>query len=246
MRVLLLILLMCPPLLAADREPTVTGTVIDAHGQPVPGATVCSQWRLPEPGISGQPLLPSTKTDAAGHFAQTWIGSMRERVTYMVYDSTQKLGALVDMPADDASKPVTVKLRPLHQVHFALETPVPPATNQTLGHIWTHSGAVVGAVFSTRGSLLLPSGQYELSASTDDTDPERQSFLVADSDVTLPPLKLTLSPMAQHYGHGTPELSTLRDMNHESFEIGPFRVTGPSSTSGQTGVSPAYKRASQS
>ncbi len=41
--------------------------------------------------------------------------------------------------------------------------------------------------------------------------------------MTLPPLKLTLSPMAQHYGHGTPELSTLRDMNHEPFEIGPFQ-----------------------
>lgn len=142
-----------PALLSADREPTVTGTVIDAHGQPVPGATVCSQWRLPEPGISGQPLLPSTKTDAAGHFAQTWIGSMRQRVTYMVYDSTQKLGALVDMPADDASKPVTVKLRPLHQVHFCAGNTRPARDESDLRPHLDTLGAPLWELYSAPADL---------------------------------------------------------------------------------------------
>lgn len=34
---------------------------------------------------------------------------------------------------------------------------------------------------------------------------------------------VTLSPMEQHYGHGTPKMSTLQDMDHRPFEIGSLR-----------------------
>ena len=223
MRLLLLIVLISPVLRASNIEPTVSGKIVDSHGKPVAGAVISAKWKLQGTGDSAVPYGPRAVTEASGHFSSLWIGSTNCRSAFMVYDSFRKEGAVVDMATADLGKPVVVRLKSLQTVHFDLR--VPASINSTIlpGELSTQSGVVVGGLSAGSGSLLLPPGNYDLFAVTEDTLPERAPFSVSDKEVSLPILELKLSPMAHHYGHGTPDLSTLLDMDHSPYNIGDLR-----------------------
>lgn len=228
-RMLLLVLVLwlsiSQPLLAVDALSTLTGTVVDVQGRPASGAVLCAQWGAPKTGATALPLGPSATADAAGHFRVTSPNFMfgNGRITALVYNPTHTQGALVDMAVTHVVQPLTIRLQPVQAVHYQLRAPIPIGANEVTAHIWTQSGTVVGSVLGTGGTLMLPPGKYELHVSVSDIDSARQSFTVADGNVTLEPLKLALSPMAQHYGDGTPEVSALRDMDHQAFKIGSLR-----------------------
>lgn len=210
-------------LCAASAELTLTGTVVDGQGRPVPQAVLCPQWGPPRPAALALPLGPSVKTDGAGHFSlPLWPGA-NNRIALFVYNSTSTQGALVDLASTDVVQPLTIRLQPLHAVRYRLRVSVPVGSSENTAHLWTQSGVVVGSVLGTEGVLMLPRGQYALKTGIDDTTGARQPFTVADADLTLESLELALSPMAQHYGQGTPTMSPLRDMDHRLFEIGSLR-----------------------
>ncbi len=217
---LMVLLLICFPLCAINEVLALTGVVVDVQGRPVSEAVLCSQWGPPKAAAVALPLGPSVMTDAAGHFSLPSSLIMSSRLALLVYNSTNTQGALVDMAITDAVQPLTIRLQPLHAVRYLLRVPVPIGANENTAHIWTQSGEVVGSVLGIKGTLMLPPGKYELKTGVDDTDRASQPFTVAGTDVTLEPLQLALSPMAQHYGHGTPTVSTLRDMNRQLLDIG--------------------------
>lgn len=224
MRSLLLIFLICPVLRASNIEPTISGKIIDSHGKPVAGAVISAQWKLQAPGDSVVPFGPRAVTEASGHFSSLWIGSMSGRSAFMVYDSLRKEGAVIDMATPDLGKPLVVRLKPLQTVHFDLRVPASIDSTIPQSQLSTRSGVIVVGLSAGSGSLLLPPGKYDLFAVTEeDTRPVRASFSVSDKEVSLPILELKLSPIAQHYGRGTPDLSTLLDMDHSPYNIGDLR-----------------------
>ncbi|HZB89203.1 MAG TPA: TlpA disulfide reductase family protein [Terracidiphilus sp.] len=79
---------------------------------------------------------------------------------------------------------------------------------------------MLGAIRGTDGVLKLPPGRYSLHILLEKVDRQAQPFEVADRDLTLPTLHFALAPIPQHYGHGTPTISTLWDMKNRPFEIG--------------------------
>lgn len=70
--------------------------------------------------IFAEPLTPSVKTDAAGHFSLGLIAAFKEHVAFMVYDSTGQHGALFDSSSIDAAKPLKIGLQDLHAMHYEI------------------------------------------------------------------------------------------------------------------------------
>jgi thiol-disulfide isomerase/thioredoxin len=202
----------------AATAPSCKGIVLDAQRKPVASAIISEQWKPATPGSLPESLTNTVKTDATGHFSLGPLSVFNEHVAFMVYDSTGKHGALVDSSSVKAAEPLEIGLKDLQATHYEI---LPPGSSEEeyTGRLYTGSGVPVAPLVKIRGTVMLPPGKYELRTSTRDSDLGTQRFEVQHREVMLPPLRLDFSPMARHYGHGTPELDTLTDMNDRPFKM---------------------------
>jgi thiol-disulfide isomerase/thioredoxin len=224
MRTMLIAFLLTLPIHAASSvEPTVAGRVVDSGGKPVIGAVISSRWNFQGVEASAIPAGPRAVTDASGHFSPLWVGRSVDKLAVMVYDSVRRQGALLALTRADLTKPLIVKLRPLQRVYLDLRGPRSIQQAYAQATLNTQYGVFVAGVFVRSGLLLLPPGNYELLTTIEGTSSRRLSFSVIDSEVRLPVIELHLSPMVQHYGHGTPEVATLLDMDQSPYNIGDLR-----------------------
>ena len=198
----------------------VSGTVLDSRGKPAPAAVIAEQWGPEMLGAPVRPLSPSVTTDSRGQFSfeasQMWNGN----VAFLIFDSAGRESALVNLPLKELSATRTFRLAPLHSVAYRLKSPAPIGKSDRSGEVKTLSGAPLEPLYGDRGTVSLPPGNYRITAGLDDTRMSRLDFTVAERSVILAPVALELSPMAQHYGHGTPALATLRNLSGEPFAIG--------------------------
>ena len=201
------------------------GVVLDARGLPLADATLAEQWGVKK-GAARSPLTPlATTTHADGSFVLTYGSDFNGRFALLVYDKARLQGAIVDLPASERERPLTIRLRPLQTVHYSILIPGSLANESMSAELYTSTGIPIAALFNVaRGSVTLPPGQYLIKARLPDAEVAARAFSVATQEVTVPPLHIQPSLIAQHYGHGTPDLTpSLLTMDHRPATIQPVR-----------------------
>ena len=126
---------------------------------------------------------------------------------------------MIAFPTAGTGDPIQVRLAPLHAVRYALQASHPIADKEVTGHIYADSFFPIGSITGSRGTLQLPPGAYMLWVEVEDTISTKQPFTVGASDIDLPLIVFQPSKMAIHFGHGTPRLSPMRDMENQPFEV---------------------------
>ncbi len=145
--------------------PETRGVVLDAGGSPIADATLAEQWGI-EKGAARSPLTPvATTTYADGSFSLPNGADSNGRFALLVYDKARLHGAMVDLPASEREKPLTIRLRPLQTVDYSILVTGSLTKESTSAKLYTLSGIPIAALFSVpRGSVTLPPGQYLLKA----------------------------------------------------------------------------------
>jgi thiol-disulfide isomerase/thioredoxin len=201
------------------------GSVVDQLNRPVAGAILCPEWGKGQNGLLA-PLGPSATTDASGRFSLEITPGFTDyhgRIALLAFDSSRKLGAFIDEKEQQWTKPIVIHLKPVYQVRYAASVELSVSGQTSVGIYSQTDMAPIPSLPGNSGTVDLPPGMYELHASAPETIPAKESFTIENSEVNLPPLSLKMSPMMRHYGHGTPRLSTLTDLNHRNLDIGPLR-----------------------
>jgi thiol-disulfide isomerase/thioredoxin len=201
------------------------GSVVDQLNRPIAGAVLCPEWGMGQNGALA-PIGPSATTDRSGRFSLEITPGFTDyhgRVALLAFDPSRKLGAFIDNREQEWTQPIVIHLMPVHQVRYAASV---EGGGQTSVGVYSQTDMVpIPSLPGNAGTVALPPGMYELRASASETIPAKERFTVENSDVNLPALtlKLELSPMTRHYGHGTPTLSPVTDLDHRSLNIGPLR-----------------------
>ena len=210
----------------ADGPPKMLrGSVVDEQNRPVAGAVLCPEWGMGKDGLLA-PLGPSATTDGSGQFRLEITPGFtvsKGRIALLAFDPSRKFGAFIDNEEQQLTRRMTIHLKPVHQVRYATSIEDSKSGRLTTVEVYSQTDMVpIPSLPGNSGAVNLPPGVYELHASAPDAIRAKESFTVENSDLDLPPLKLELSTMARHYGHGTPSLSPLMDFDHQRFDIGPL------------------------
>ena len=189
-------------------------------------AGVCPQWG-PVDDKPLEPLGPHATTDESGAFALLVARGFTEnggKITFLAFNHERTQGALMELASSDIDKQVAVTLGPVYSAHYSIQVPAQVKMPHTAGFVVTTSGAALEPLWGTSGSVKLPPGAY-VAEIHPGVDAERTSslFVLGDRDITLPPIRVSTSIVARHYGRGTPRLSILQDMDHKPFQIDSLR-----------------------
>jgi thiol-disulfide isomerase/thioredoxin len=204
------------------------GSVVDQLNRPVAGAILCPEWGMGPNGVL-RPLGSSATTDASGQFSLQITPGFTDfngRIALLTFDSNQKLGAFIDGKEQEWTQPIVIHLTPVHRVRYAASVGHSQSGARVSVAIYSQTNMVpIPSLPADAGTVDLPPGNYEIHASAPETIPTQEKFTVENSDVNLPALtlKVHLSPMTRHYGHGTPTLSPVTDLDHRNLNIGPLR-----------------------
>jgi hypothetical protein len=130
------------------------GVVLDARGLPLADATLAEQWGI-EKGAARSPLTPlATTTHADGSFVLTYGSDFNGRFALLVCDKARLQGAIVDLPASERERPLTIRLRPLQTVHYSILIPGSLANESMSAELYTSTGIPIAALFNVaRGSV---------------------------------------------------------------------------------------------
>jgi hypothetical protein len=196
------------------RPVKVTGTVVDAKGHPVDGATVASFWmrsaRGPyrQGGRSFNPVRGVT-TDRDGAFTVELQLYGRDGAL-MAMDNAQKMGASVIFKAKGPSEPLKITLGPLVRVHGSFScselAKKPTWTNVYISLMPDNIRLVMNDSFEAEFDVLLPPGTYHFrSYGTDVADLEKEITANADTpDLDLGVLDFSATIIAKHKGKAPP------------------------------------------
>ena len=201
------------------------GSVVDARNRPIEGVVLCPEWGMDKDGLLA-PLGPSATTDSSGRFSLEITPGFtvsKGRIALLAFDPSRKLGAFIDNEQRQWTRNMMIHLKPVHQIRYVISIEDSQSGRLTTVEIYSQTDMVpIPSLPGNSGAVNLPPGSYELHASAPDATRTKERFTVENSDLNLPPLKLELSTMARHYGHGTPRLSPLMGFNHQRFDIGPL------------------------
>ena len=203
----------------------VRGAVLDGGGSPIAEATLAEQWGI-EKGVGQSPLTPvATTTHADGSFSLRPTSEFNGRFALLVFDKARLQGAIIDLPTSKLHSPFAIRLQTLQNVRYTIVLPDSLREESSSAELYTSSGIPIAALPGvTRGSVSLPPGNYLLKARVPDSEVAVSTFSVGTQEVTVPPLHIEPSSIAQHYGHGTPDLTpSLLTLDQKSATIHPVR-----------------------
>jgi len=200
--------------------------VVDEQNRPVAGAILCPQWGMGPDGRLA-PLGPSATTGASGEFSLENTPGFTEyhgRIALLAFGPSRNLGAFVDTDERGWTQRRVIRLLPVHQVRYAASFENAHREGPITVQFYSQADMLpIPSLPGSSGTIDLPPGRYELHASAPDADPAKEQFVLGNSNVELPPLRLELSPVARHFGRGTPRLTALTDLERRSLDIDPLR-----------------------
>src|SRR5579863_7441071 len=97
--------------------PVLTGRVTDADGGPLADVEVAQFWLAGSGDPAGFRAYGGTKSDPQGGF-ELKVSREHYPATLFAMDSTRQRGAVVVLPDAAAARHLTVRLGPLHTVHY--------------------------------------------------------------------------------------------------------------------------------
>lgn len=204
----------CAGLAVAQEPPkpqdlTLSGTVTDAAGKPVAGATVGQSWQLEAGRWTAS---RHATTDADGKFTLSSRVFPGRTYSLCAFDAEQARGACRAYTADEAQTPLTLQLAPLATVEGRLvckalaRVPAGGHANVSLAKPFQHLvGHEIGADGAFR--FRLPTGAYDLRFYLGlDFQGTSRKLTVPDTGVATDLGEIDVAPsvIAQHYGKAPP------------------------------------------
>lgn len=200
-------------LAAPPAQPPLIGRVVNETGTPATEITVARGWTWDIEKKAAFSPYGSWRADAKGGFRVPAEGVDNWPLFYplslFATDATGKRGAAAVVRK--AGDPVTLTLRPLTPVRFALRIAdwegKPPFLNITIAPKGGPRAVTVPSALS--GDVPLPPGDYVLEVSSLDTVSREIPFTVGNGKASkdLGTISLEKGPLAQRYGKPAPPLT---------------------------------------
>ncbi|RJP36154.1 MAG: TlpA family protein disulfide reductase [Phycisphaerales bacterium] len=201
-------LFIAPP---AGAQDAVSGTVVDANGNPV-RATVADFWtsaKLEPAPLGYMHPLGGGVTGASGQFTIT-AHFYGDSGVLLAVDAARDRGGLVVVDPANLSAPVTIKLGPLVEVHgrfFCEELQHPPPwTNVYIKHKASGHRLLQCDSHEATFAFKLPPGEYSFDGYGSDVHGVKKTLtLVADKPVVdMGTIDLRATGIAMHKGKAPP------------------------------------------
>lgn len=192
----------CP---AEDK--TITGTVMDAKGQPAPGVEIAVGWNCDAKSKRLEPAQ-KIKTDGTGGFSGS-VPCDQGLVAILALDKDRSAGAIKVFPIADFSKSLKLELGPLVNISGDLVADN-FATNPSSFEIEIQAqpesvGIIKFDTDATKLKMALPVGSYRMLVSAKDAERAETEFELSNDEPQYDIGKIKISPKAgKAAGKGAP------------------------------------------
>jgi hypothetical protein len=200
----------------AQDEGELSGTVIDADGNPVAGAVVAISWNSGGGEQNPQGFMSpyggskgGSKTDADGRFTMT-LEFYDRSIALLAIDGAQKLGGIAVVDPKQPDAPISIRLAPLIEVRGSFscdELKRPPGwTNVYIDHKPSGWRLLSCDSSKTTFAFKLPPGDYDFDGYGNDVIGVRKALsLTADKPVLdMGTIDLRATRIAKHMGKEPP------------------------------------------
>jgi thiol-disulfide isomerase/thioredoxin len=192
---------------SAQEDVVLSGSVLDAAGQPAADVQVALTWSGTREAMT--PLQKDIKTDAAGHYLLSIPGWMTEAAV-LVLDTARKQGAVTTIKPRDVREIPPLKLAPAVKVSGRFESKeLGRPLSWTTVYISTSPQARLIQSQSDKAEFgfVLPPGKYQFYGYGRDVDRVFRDIEVPDgvSEFDLGVVDLPATEIARHVGRAPPQ-----------------------------------------
>jgi hypothetical protein len=188
-------------------ERVVTGTVVDAAGQPMARALVGRSWRASQDSVLK--IEDSIQASVEGTFSIT-VRFHERPISLVAMDVAQEWGGLIILDKDTVDEPVAIPIGPLVNLHGTIgikdSDRNPERTNVSIYSLPSRVDVASYSSVEGKFSFDLPPGDYLFWANGTDLMTHSLEFKLdaAHLDHNLGDLQIEQSIIAQHYGKAPP------------------------------------------
>lgn len=191
----------------AAGDKTISGSVMDAKGQPAAGVEIAVGWNCDAKAKRLEPAQ-KIKTDRTGRFSGS-VPCEEGPVAIMALDKDRGSGAIKVVPIGDLTKSIKLQMSPLVNIAGELAigefSTAPKSYSIELQAQPETVGIIKFDTDSTKLKLSLPVGSYRMLVTAKDAEDAETEFELSADEPQFDIGKLALEPKAgKTAGKGTP------------------------------------------